>query len=350
VPINVRSARRDVGLARRLTAFTRQVAEDPVFCDALAAQSAIALAGAGLDVVSACEPLVVPAGRGPLTVSDELLYGPDLAQPGTVAELPLAARLVQYALRPMALVHCPARTAVQVQAIAVERGMHAVLSPWQFWPAFDSKSNNYVNTATQTHLGDGDMAAWRGVLVSADARYVEAGWLGLYYGWDTLIGLILGYPVCCVAAYPRRWEAALAGFRGEVGDALVREYRPNAPIVMSHPAANVFARHFGYHLIEHFPCSFGCAETGRLGAALLAGLAFFEPQTASDLIRVLAAPVYRHQAGETFLFPDGQLDARGTLTYREVWASNPSSPISRHIAAAESLAPGPDGWLLYSEW
>jgi hypothetical protein len=347
-PVKTRSTRRDVGLARRLTAFTRQVAGDADFRQALAMQPATALAGAGLDVVSTCGSLTVPAGRDALAVSVELLYGPELAQTETVLELPLEVRLVQYALRPMALVHCPMRTALQVCAIAADRGMHAVLSPWQFRPVYDTKSNSYVNTTTEIRLGDGDMSTWRGVLVSADVRYVEVGWLGLYYGWDILIGLVLGYPACCIAAFPQRWETALADFGGEVGDVLVRDYITEAPIVISHPAANVFARHFGYHIIEHFPCNFECPETARLGADLLAGLEFFEPQTARDLVRVLAAPVYRHHAGETFLFPDGRLDARGILTYHELWASDPTSPVSQNVAAATTLTPNPDGWLLHS--
>lgn len=337
------------GLAGRLTAFTQRVADDAAFRRALEARPGEALARAGLHIFAISDPLPVPAGREALDIDADLLYGPEPHRSGTLGELPLEARLVQYALRPMALVHCPAQTATQVRALAADCGLHAVLSPWGFRPAYNAKSNGYVNTVTDVHLGDASSRAWRGVLVSTDIRYVAVGWLGLYYGWDLLLGLALGYPACCVAAFPPRWQTAVAEFDGEVADVLVRSHSPEAPIVISHPGANVFARHFGYHVIEHFPCEFDCPETARLAARILSGLEFFEPQTARELARVLAAPVYRHRAGETFLFPDGRFDEHGTLTYTQVWATDPTSVISRGVVATTALAPSPEGWLLHSD-
>jgi hypothetical protein len=281
-------------------------------------------------------------------VAAPLLDGPEPARGADAAELPIEIRLVRYALRPMALVHCPTAVAVRLRTAAVESGLSAVLSPWQFTPVRDRKSHGYVNTVRNMCPADGDPASWRGLLVSADARYVATGWLSLYYGWDGLLGSLLGYPRCCVAAFAPSWQRAVADFRGEVGDVLVRAHPPGAPILLAHPVANIFARHFGYHLSEHFPCGFDCAETARLGARLLAGLEFFEPRTARELIQVLAAPTCRHRDGETFLFPDGQVGSDGVLTYRQVWASDPTSATSRQVSAGGSLAPGADWWLLHS--
>jgi hypothetical protein len=347
-----RPATSEAAIVRCVTTFTERAADDAGFRRALVVRPAAALAAVGLEVTGpdaarGLGPLTIPPGRPALT-GDADLAGPPAHFPAAPSELPLDIRLVQYALRPMALLHAPARVAAQLRAAAAGQGLYAVLTPWHFRPVADLQSNGYVNMVQDARLGIGDTPAWQGVLVSADMRYVAVGWLSLYYGWDELLGLALGYPACCVDAFPARWRLAADKFGGEVGDVLVRTYPQHTPIVITHPAMNIFARHFGYHLIEHFPCRFSCSETTRLAARLVDGLAFFEPDTARELTRALAAPAYRHRAGETFLFPDGRFDARGTLTYQQVWASDPGSAISRSVLASRTLVPGGDGWLLRS--
>lgn len=353
-PKGIRLPALHADLATWLAAFTRQVADDTRFRQALAAEPVAALSAAGLDFTAdltigeAIGSLAVPPGRPALTGIIELDGDPGALPAGAAAELPLDVRLVQYALRPMALVHAPAQLAARLRAAAAGRGLHAVMTPWHFLPVPDQRSNGYVNVVRDARLGTAGEAAWQGVLISADLRYVAAGWLSLYYGWDALLGSVLGYPPCCIAAFPARWRLAVSEYGGEVGDVLLRECPQETPVVLAHPGMNIFARHFGHHLIEQFPCHFGCPETANQAERVMTGLAFFEPVTARTLESVLRAPVFRHHAGETFLFPDGRFRPDGAVTFSQVWVSNPGSAIGRRLQAAGMLAPGGEGWLLRS--
>jgi len=55
-----------------------------------------------------------------------------------------------------------------------------------------------------------DSSGLAGLLVARDWRQVQLGWLSMLFHWDEFLGLLLGYPECCVAAFPKNWESACA--------------------------------------------------------------------------------------------------------------------------------------------
>ena len=331
------------GLAELVGRWSR----DPGWATALGASPHEALASAGLDLAGVPDsPLPADLPGPPGVLAWSLARRP--RKPGPGVSPPLEIRLVQYSLRPMALLHLPHSTAHQVIATAARLELHAVVGPWFFRSCRDERSHGYVNVAADQRLAPSDADDWAGVLVSRDARRVALGWLALLLGWDAPLGRLLGYPDCCVAAYPSLWREARQRHRGEVGDVLVRRHDPGAAIRLRHPAANVFARHFGVHLVEHFPCHFDCRATAELADGLGRGLAGHEPGTARSLLRGLSTPVFRHRSGRTFAFPGGHVDRRGRLSYHEVWASDPTSDVSRRLRRARTLEPSDEGWLLLS--
>jgi hypothetical protein len=91
---------------------------------------------------------------------------------------------------------------------------------------------------------------------------------------DASGGLLLGYPVCCIAAY-----------RLHVGHHLTR-LEPHFARAGGGPWpywCNTLADAFGWHLVSHFPCSPGCQPTRAMARKHLAALVRFDPAFAIAL-------------------------------------------------------------------
>jgi hypothetical protein len=95
---------------------------------------------------------------------------------------------------------------------------------------------------------------------------------------------------------------------------------------------NIFARYFGFHLIEHFPCSFDCKATVQLGDRLLGGLQHYELHYAHELARMLAAPILHAGADGVYMFPGGEWEESGAFRYSSMLASLPHSDLSRRLS------------------
>ncbi len=106
-------------------------------------------------------------------------------------------------------------------------------------------------------------------------------------------------------------------------------------MVAAHCCMNLFARYFGSHITEHFPCTYQCRATARLGDQLLRGLARFEPAFAAETEALLASPVVFAPGFGACLFPDATWDSdRKILRYTRVLASNPGSEFASRVVAA----------------
>ena len=117
-----------------------------------------------------------------------------------------------------------------------------------------------------------------------------------------------------------------------------QDQKEYGPVDAAHCCMNLFARYFGFHLTEHFPCGFGCQATVQLGDRLLHGLRQYEPQYARELAGMLSAPVLYAGREGAYLFPDGKWEAAGSaLHYSRVLASMPDSNLTKRVAANVSL-------------
>lgn len=106
-------------------------------------------------------------------------------------------------------------------------------------------------------------------------------------------GELLGFPECCRAFYRKNWETAqcLQGdFALLTADA--------TPVFPYNGWTNYLAQYFQYSLISHFPCSFTCEHTARLGAQAHEFLQRLSPEfAASFLLLHRSAIVYTEFQG-----------------------------------------------------
>jgi hypothetical protein len=123
------------------------------------------------------------------------------------------------------------------------------------------------------------------------------------------MGLLLGYPPCCTAAYMTQEDqgesASFARLLGNTGHA------------SGHFANNLFV--LEHQLISHFPCTLDCAESAALSMQALALCRADNPRHASSLSTLLKSPI---QVWDRFRFlinhPDGKLTARNICSFHRV--------------------------------
>lgn len=281
---------------------------------------------------------------------------------GQVASHPAARRveamLVMARAKPMLLDHGPEEYVSALAAWAQARGMTALLSPYEFTPVREEARGGYSNSMEGIRPARAGSGAWRSVLAALEPGRVMLGWCCLLRGWDGRLGVLLGYPECCAAAYPARWERAKRESRGDVAAAMLSEWGLGyaGPFGWE---ANVFARYLGFELIQHFPCRPDCDATLRLARRNLAALRAFAPEIVEQAVRVLGAPVAFARNGGVAVFPGGLVMVEGgecVLTFdpRAALATGPLRPavekaegrIEVTQSGFEAGGTEFDGWLI----
>jgi hypothetical protein len=167
--------------------------------------------------------------------------------------------------------------------------------------------------------------------------------MALLFGWNALLGIVLGYPACCTTAFTERWASAVQHARGELADDTVRA--SSAPPYDWR--LNVFARYFGDALIEHFPCSFSCAPSLDLAQRYAAALVRHEPKSYELLHSSLRTPVLSSAQGVAS-FPNARIEVHAsarTLRYDrgDLKISAPSSRLAADLRAASTVRARSDG-------
>lgn len=213
--------------------------------------------------------------RLPSRVDSESVLGPDAAP---ARHVPLPLRLVLYGVRPATLVHAPERTLLGQAAWARSRGLYALMSPWQFQPAADPARAGFADEAVERRPAKPDSPGWRALLVTSSRQRAELGWLALLYDWEEYVGLLLGYPRCCVSHFSSAWTKARNEHAGDVAQVLLADCAEGAVHVAWQ--CNTFARVLGASLPAHFPCRLNCAQTVVQVSSQLQALARAEPETA----------------------------------------------------------------------
>lgn len=294
-------------MLRRLHSFVEAVIQSPVFRRKLRFTAAEALRDHGFSPLLAREELSARYEDLDVWIDEAHVFGP---LRGPEALPPLEARMVFYGAASAAMVLAPVAQAYAFARWARARRLTAVLSPHEVVLAPDEGKGGYSNTATSLRWAQpGARSEDRGpiqrrVIVARDEDDAALAWLALLFGWDGVLGRLLGYPECCVRAFAGRWERAFTEHQGDV-----------APLALTASGGgpfawwtNNFGRYFGDELIAHFPCRYGCPESEALARQRLAALEVFEPERAAQLGARLAAPVLYSERQGVFLFRDARVD------------------------------------------
>ncbi len=95
-------------------------------------------------------------------------------------------------------------------------------------------------------------------------------WLASYHELTDNVmdlGLILGYPLCCIEFFIKRFS----------------EDNPNLQLKPTDPYTNITQRYQDKVLISHFPCSSDCAESSRLGKIFYNVIFEYDPEYSKQL-------------------------------------------------------------------
>lgn len=293
-------------LLGRLDAILRELRTDPVVRRRLRDEAPGVFAERGF------APGLVPARLPPIRAIDILLthgqlFG--LAPAAPVADPPLELRLLTYGLKPVVLLHGQDAELRAMLAWAEARRFTALLSAHEWDRGVDEGKGGYSNLATNLRRARGSSTAWRSLLVGADEDATMLAWLALAFGWDEMLGRLLGYPVCCAKAFPRRWAQAVASHQGDLVAACIDDSGPGP-----HDwRVNNLGRYFGVELIQHFPCRFSCAPSRELAARADTALAAWEPQLHARTRAALDAPAIYAEGEGVALLPGAEVDAGGDL-------------------------------------
>lgn len=288
-----------------LAAIVAAINGDPAFRALLAADPAAAFRAYGLAVPPDCPALTAQPGAGPVSLATTQVVP---AHAGRQRAESTEMLLLAIGARPLLLVHLPVPDAPALAAWAHDLGFHVLGAPFEFVPVADTGKNGYSNLAGVQRPAAGDPRAWRGVLVSPSRHQLLLAWLALHQGWDELLGLLLGYPPCCTRAFAERWPVATAVAGGDPGVMLARASACDGIAGPFDARLNIFARYFGFELIQHFPCRFDCAATAAMARAQLALMAAHDEPRARQLARHLRAPTFVSDDGTVALFPGGLID------------------------------------------
>jgi len=104
-------------------------------------------------------------------------------------------------------------------------------------------------------------------------------WLASYYelmGNDHDLGLLLGYPKCCVEFFCKRFS----------------ERNPNLELSPTNLFTNISKRNEDYVIISHFPCSSDCNESIELGKKYLDVIAGYDRERVEELVTELSLKNY----------------------------------------------------------
>jgi hypothetical protein len=176
--------------------------------------------------------------------------------------------------------------------------------------------------------------AWRGVLIGTTWDAVILGWLALAFSWHEYLGVLLGYPRCCAAAFAARWGTAVAEYAGDLPLATALDTQGGTLEHRLPWQTNAFARYTGPSILAHFPCTLDCDATVETVDRAAAVVELHEPEVAAELEARLETPVVVTRADGIFLFPGAALVSDGGVRLLRYDASLVSATASESDFAA----------------
>jgi hypothetical protein len=276
-------------------------------------------------------PLPLDTGAAPL-ITEAQLFGFGQATPSP--DIPLELRLLAYGSKPLALLHGPEADLTGWVAWAERRRYTALLSSYQWQPHEDLGKGGYSNLTSDHLPAEAGSGAWRCLLVCPDEDRAILGWLCLHFGWDALLGRLLGYPSCCAASFAERWPTAVRDHQGDLAPLSLQVSGPPP-----HDwRLNVFGRYFGATLIQHFPCRFDCAASAAVARRAAWALERLEPDYFAAIRELLRAPVLYTETMGVALARGGRIRSRegeSELTYdpAQLLLTEPGSALGKALIA-----------------
>lgn len=301
----------------RITHILRLALDSPVFRRRLHFDSKRALTEVGLAGPSPPEHgLVARRELVDVFFDDSALYMPALSRPAD--RLPLAVRLLVYGVKPLVLIHGIAEQLAGVLRWAECHGLHGIFAPYEFDVSDEPGKGAFHDLARCPRASRGDdPSAMRALLLARDDSTLILGYLATLWDWDDYLGMLLGYPECCVKAFVERWPLARRHHTGDVA-ALLAECEGIGP----HPwPLNVFGRYFGFEIIAHFPCRFDCGASLRNSYSVLRALKLAEPNTLAAIEHALRGVVVYTPTTGVCLLPAAKQVERAR---RKTWQFDPT--------------------------
>ena len=157
----------------------------------------------------------------------------------------------------------------KIEKFCKDNQIHLVKSKFKVLFA-DDHSGNYSNKGIRIPEDDSRQGMYF-IYLSKDEQKT---WLAAYYeliGNDSELGLILGYPRCCVDYFLNNFS----------------ENNPNPQQIGNNPYTNISKRNKDLVLISHFPCNPECKESTELARNNLMILKEVWPDRAAELISEL---------------------------------------------------------------
>lgn len=117
-------------------------------------------------------------------------------------------------------------------------------------------------------------------------------------GNHNIIGQLLGYPECCIEFFNKVWKQ---GYYDPLFNIALntnqRKEKDNIIEVNPQLATNQFLRYWGVRLTTHFPCSYHCEETVKVGKMWFNLINKIDKEVSEWMIELLTTPfewsVYR---------------------------------------------------------
>ncbi|MDH4078900.1 MAG: hypothetical protein OEU68_03700 [Nitrospira sp.] len=290
--------------------------------------------------------LLPPSAEVSVTLNDETLLGPVAWRTGLNGEWlrQPQIRLVFAGAKPLGLIHGDERSLTALACFVRSRNYFTLLSPHQFLPQSDSCKGGYSNRMRQVGNACAGSGAWRGLLIAADEQTVLMAWLCQLFGWEGFLGRLLGYPLCCCEAFESRWPIAAASYEGDVGLMLLAQSASGAVegVQDLEWTTNIFARYFGWEIIQHFPCRFDCPATTMLAHRYASVLLQYWPHDTQEILRHLSCPLLVTADHGCGLFPGGRVtyeSAGVSLHYDQKFVQfvGMGSKLTQHIASTSRL-------------
>lgn len=296
--------------------------------------------------------LLPPSVEVSVTLNDETLLGPVEWRTGLNREWlrQPQIRLVFAGAKPLGLIHGDERSLTALASFARSRNYFTLLSPHEFLPQSDSCKGGYSNCMAQVSNACAGSGAWRGLLIAADEQTVLMAWLCQLFRWESFLGRLLGYPLCCCEAFESRWPIAASRYEGDVGLMLLAQSnsRTGQGVQDLEWTTNIFARYFGWEIIQHFPCRLDCPVTAMLARRYSSVLLHYWPHDTQEILRHLTCPLVVTSSHGCGLFPGGRITYESTgisLHYDQKFVQlvGMNSKITQHIASTSHVTVSKDG-------
>ena len=156
----------------------------------------------------------------------------------------------------------------------------------------DSGKGGFSNLGIKVNPDD-RRNGYRYIYVSKEKKLSECAKQAEHENNHKELGLLLGYPECCVNFFINNFDEQSKKQNDFVLPAIINSVGQEFEFHI-----NIIARYFDYTLLNHFPCSFSCEKSIMLGKKYFEALKNFDLEFAKELeVHLKTAVVYTEYGG-----------------------------------------------------